>query len=122
MSYMLTYTWTDFIRENLAHLQRGGRAWAPDCLPHPRFVGFTALSFAEPDGQVEDWAHPLGEGRVHVHIGADGRMLVHLDRWDPDQSLASLVKHVLLETKTGKAIAIGASAAAAVWAVRRLSA
>lgn len=122
MSYMLTYTWNDFVRDNMDQLRQGARVWVPEGLPHPRNVGFTPLSVAEPAGQVEDWAHTLGEGRVHVHICPDGRMLAHLDRWDPDRGLVSLLKHVFLETKAGKIVAIGAGVAATAWAVRRLPA
>ena len=122
MSYLLTYAWADFISRNLDQLQRGCRVWTPPHLTHPRVAGFAALTLAEPDGQVEDWVSPLGEGRVHVHICADGQMLVHLDRWDPDRGLASMLKHFFLETKTGKIVAAGAAIAAISWVTRRRSA
>ena len=69
-----------------------------------------------PDGQTCDYMMPLQDkSRIHVQCYRNTHgvpmLRVHRDRWDPDHDLESFVKHALLETPVGPALAGVASIA-----------
>jgi len=94
--------WRVWLDTVLPQLGAGQRVTAPAYLPHPRECGFTRLEIAEPAGQVDDYACSSTDGsRIHVHVFADGRLVVHRDRFDPDASPLHAAQHVMSETSFG---------------------
>jgi hypothetical protein len=79
------------------------------------------LSFAEPHGQIQDWALSLADGsRLHVHVRGNGTKYIHRDATDPSISPFHAAWHVATETSAGPiVIGIAAFAAAAVIASRK---
>ena len=97
--------WTLWIRRAWSALEKGHKVSAPSQLPHPSVAGFRPLAFAQLSGQCRDWTLPLDDGsRIHIHEFEDARLLVHRDRFDPDQNLASLARHLFFETWFGLAV------------------
>jgi hypothetical protein len=120
MSYLLTYTWSDFISDNAHSLTNGAWVRVPAGLPHPEMAGFHLLDLAEPNGQVDDWALSLRDGsRIHIHVHADGSMVAHRDQWDPGSGVGAALKHFFLETRVGPLVGLAAAGVAAIWAARR---
>jgi len=109
--------WISWINQNGRAFARGEKLVAPAFLPHPSFGGFRAITLATPAGQCSDWVVPdVQGGRIHVHLHCDGRMEAHRDRYDPDQGLESLVKHLVTETFVGPTLAV----CGLVWLVSNL--
>lgn len=91
-----------WLRQNWVVLVSGREVEWPLGLPHPVGAGFRPIEFAIPNGQCANWVHALSDGsRVHVHEYADGRLIAHRDRFDPDRDVGALVAHMLGETFVG---------------------
>ncbi|MCA9559848.1 MAG: hypothetical protein KC583_14970 [Myxococcales bacterium] len=94
----ITQVWTDLVRRKQVRV--------PAHLGHPRHAGFNRPPLAEPVGQIDDWVLPLrGGSRVHIHEFANGRLIAHLDRIDPERGPVQALAHWLTETRSG-AVAI----------------
>lgn len=107
--------WMAWLDGNWSLLANGGWVVLPGWLPHPGDVGFKCLGVAEDVGQVRNWVHALSDGsRLHVHEFAEGGLVVHRDRHNPDEGLVSSVLHFFLETKAGKVAGIALLAACAL--------
>jgi hypothetical protein len=105
--------WELWFRDNWEALT-AGHVPVPTWLPHPSQAGFRRLQFSTPSGQVADWGLSLTDrSRIHVHQHADGRLVAHRDKYDPDAGLGSLLAHVFTETGIGKlALVVGVVMAA----------
>jgi len=100
--------WIAWINGNWVNLAPGVKLSAPRWLPSPAVSGFRPLPLASPEGQVSDWGLSFADGsRIHVHQFADGRYVVHRDRYDPDQGLGRMVAHLFGETLWGLGICLG---------------
>lgn len=107
-------SWITWINANWSQLSAGFKLAVPPWLPHPGRAGFRRLSVGTPHGQVADWGLSFTDGsRVHLHQFADGAIVAHRDRWDPDSTLGRLLAHILLETFAGPML-VAAGVVAAV--------
>jgi len=95
-------SWTGWIAAMWPQLLRGDRLTAPPHLMSPALAGLRRLAFGTPSGQSADWSIPYDDGsRAHIHEFADGRLIVHRDRFDPDRGLGNFVAHLMSETFVG---------------------
>jgi hypothetical protein len=103
-------SWNRWIEISWDLLGRGQHLEVPRSLPHPASAGFLQESTATPAGQCADWAFPLeDESRLHVHEFADGRLVAHRDKIDPNRGPLHALFHLAWETDLGRiALAIGA--------------
>lgn len=101
--------WREFVNTHAGNLRAGALVALPEGMP---LEGWKRLRWAEAAGQVADLAFPCADGsRLHVHIFADGRRLMHRDRWDPERGPVAAVLHWLVETRSGRgAVLLGALA------------
>jgi hypothetical protein len=92
--------WASWLSANREDLGVGAKVNVPSYLPHPQYAGFSKELVATPEGQVANWtlSVPADGSRIHVHEFADGRLVAHRDRYDPNHSLGNLVAHLLFET------------------------
>ena len=105
---MFTTPWKGWIKDNWDALVTGKKLELTAFLPHPAQSGFAEEDLAEEAGQCRDWILALtDESRLHVHEFADGRMVVHRDRWDPNRGASNMVKHVAFETTLGGLALVG---------------
>ncbi|HEX6039314.1 hypothetical protein [Longimicrobium sp.] len=102
--------WAYWLGVNWTSLTSGAKIFAPGSLAPPQEVGFMALPFAHPVGQVKDWGMSLADGsRIHVHEFANGTRVVHRDQHDPAAGVGPALAHLMHETPYGKlALGIGA--------------
>ena len=88
-----------FIKNNSSKLARGERVLLPIWFKNLSQIGFTEESFSQPVGQIKDYVLSNKDGsRFHVHEFEDGSLVIHLDKFDPNKDLSSLIKHLIQET------------------------
>lgn len=96
--------WTTWISMHWRELLAGTRVPVPAWLGHPEGAGFRRIGWSTPAGQVADWGLSFTDGsRLHVHEFADGRLVAHRDKHDPDAGLEHRLRHFFEETEIGRA-------------------
>ena len=95
---MPTTLWNDWIHDNWVALATGMK------------LNFAQENLAaEEAGQCRDWILALSDkSRLQVREFADGRVVAHRDRWDPNRGVPNMVKHVAFETTLGGLALFGA--------------
>jgi hypothetical protein len=100
--------WNSWIRINWAALASGSKIVVPPTLYSLEEGGFSPTTMASPEGQVADWALSMSDrSRLHVHVYADGRRIVHRDQHDPALGLLDMVAHLVKETPVGLVAFVG---------------
>lgn len=105
---VVSQAWDWWLSANWSDLVGGAKIVAPQHLPHPQFSGFLKEQIATPGGQSADWvlSVTVDGSRVHVHEFANGRLVVHRDRYDPNRSLGHLIAHLVAETPLVPVLAV----------------
>lgn len=110
--------WEGWIGEVWPSLVSGASVHVPAHLSSPGDAGFTRPTMAEDAGQAEDWTLPRADGsRVHVHVYASGRRIVHLDAIDPGRGALAAAGHWLTESRSGRGALVFAGYSAIFWLV-----
>lgn len=110
--------WEGWISSIWPSLVSGASVHVPAHLSSPGDAGFTYPAMAEDAGQVADWTLPRDDGsRVHVHVYASGRRIVHLDAIDPERGALEAAGHWLTESRSGRGTLVFAGSSAILWLV-----
>lgn len=97
-----------WLNRNYTSLWNGARLRVPSHLGHPKWSGFSFTAFAEPAGQVADWVASLRNGsRVHIHEFANGALVAHVDRIDPQRGPLEALAHWVTESWSGRLAVAG---------------
>jgi hypothetical protein len=100
--------WDGWIRFNWSALVSGRKIEVPPTLGPLHHAGFSQTKMASSEGQVSDWALSLSDrSRLHVHVYADGRRIVHRDQHDPALGPFDMIAHLVKETPIGLLAAVG---------------
>ena len=105
--------WASWLVERWDDFAAGQEIGVPSYFLHPSVAGFSHETLATDKGQVSNWVRSLEDGsRIHVHEFADGRLVAHRDKIDPNGSVIHAVAHFATETELGRLATLILSVAA----------